>query len=231
MIEAVNPFNDPEFKKQIIKDQGGINSVEYEMIEEEPVDFKSIISGTPVIPNEKKISNLIIDASALAKNEKEARAQEMTTALNTVFSNYNKQFGLDLNINLNSLSQTLINLSDSRQLRTLELFISKVFRSYRAILILHLIQKLTLAIDYVTDPQRMFGQDLSTADVFIVVEKLIQYIDQLNELKGEVLVKGDDLELKKISEEISNSTDLDSEESKKTIQSFMDLFNKDFNNK
>jgi hypothetical protein len=229
MIEAVNPFTDPEFKKQILGDKGP-NSADYETIDDitESESLKSIISGAPVIPNEKKFSNLILDASAIAKNEKEAKAQEVSMALNTVFTNYNKKYGLNLNINLNSLSQTLVNVSDDKSRRVLELYLSKTFKSFKSIMILHLLSRLSLALDYITDPQRMFSSEFTLADIFLATNQILGFIDQLTDLKKEIEITGDDLELQKIAEQDS-SVDLDSDESKATIQSFMDLFNKEHN--
>ena len=89
-------------------------------------------------------------------------------------------------------------------------------------------QKLTLAIDYVLDPQRLFGQDMTTQDIFIVVEKLLQYIDQLDSLRSDVEIKGSDLELKKLAEE-NTGVDFQSEEAQQAISDFWKLFNNDNN--
>ena len=129
---------------------------------------------------------------------------------------------MDLSIDFGSLSNTLVNVSDPQKRRVLELYVSEVMKSIRPILILHLIQRLSLAIDYVTQPERMFGQDISTADVFIIVEKLISYIQELEEIKNSVVISGSELELKKLAEEHQDA-DLTSEDSKKAVDDFMKL--------
>lgn len=224
-INPINPFNDPDFKKTIIDKERGSDS-SYEVIESDnsvQSDLKSIISGAPTLP--KTAKNLILDASAIAKNEKDEKAREISLALNNVFTQYNKEYGTDLQVNFNSLSQTLVNVSDPKSRRVLELYLSEFYGSMRPILIMHLIQRLVIAIEFVTDPSRMFGQDLTTADVFVVVEKLMFYINQLDEMKSEIKIDGADLELKKLA---SNSDiDLQSSESKETIDHFMNLLNKE----
>lgn len=225
-INPINPFNDPEFKKTIIdKERGGNSSSDYEVLDSDSSigqsDLKSIISGAPTLP--KTAKNLILDASAIAKNEKDEKAREISLALNNVFTEYNKEYGTDLQINFNSLSQTLVNVSDPKSRRVLELYLSEFYGSMRPILIMHLIQRLVIAIEFVTDPSRMFGQDLTTADVFVVVEKLMFYINQLDEMKSEIKIEGSDLELKKMSE--SSNLDLQSSESKEVIDNFMNLLN------
>jgi len=236
-MEAINPFSDPEFKKKILEKEGKLDqkTEDYEFIddpsEEVVTDMKSIISATPKMPGNKTVKNIIVDASALAKNEKEARAQEMTNALNTVLTNYNKEYGLNLNLDLNNLSNALVTVSDEKNLRILELYLSNFYRGFKPILILHMMQKLALAIDYILQPENLFSQQMSIQDIYIVCEKLLQFVDQLDSLKGEVQIAGADLELKKLAEENEGSgVDLSSKESQEAIDSFMKLFNKDLGN-
>ena len=82
MIES-NPFNSPEFKEQVLKSEGILDSNgsndEYEILQQEDssefsidnFDLKSLVKNAPQIP--KSAKNIIMDASALAKNEKEAK--------------------------------------------------------------------------------------------------------------------------------------------------------------
>lgn len=224
-MESINPFADPEFKKTLMEKEG-LSSGPDDVIEElEPEELKTIIQGAPVIP--KAAKNMILDASAMSKGVQERKVKEMESSLNQVLSNYNKEFGLDLHLNLADLSKSLVLVSDDKNRRILELYLSKIYKSIKPILYLHLIQKLSLTIDYVLDPQRLFGNEgLSSADYFIVVEKLIQYIDQLSQLRGEIEISGDSLELKKIAEE-DTGVDLSDAESQRTVEEFMRLFRKE----
>lgn len=225
-MESINPFADPEFKKTLMEKEGLSSGSNNDVIEElEPEELKTIIQGAPVIP--KAAKNMILDASAMSKGVQEQKVREMENSLNQVLSNYNKEFGLDLHLNLADLSKSLVLVSDDKNRRILELYLSKIYKSIKPILYLHLIQKLSLTIDYVLDPQRLFGNEgLSSADYFIVVEKLIQYIDQLSQLRGEIEISGDSLELKKIAEE-DTGIDLSDAESQKTVEEFMKLFRKE----
>ena len=54
----------------------------------------------------------------------------------------------------------------------------------------------------------------------------MQFIQQLEDMKSQVIVKGSDLELKKIAEESGNE-ELNSEESKQIVADFMRLFQKE----
>ena len=234
-MEAMNPFNDPEFKKQILAKEGKAEHFDpftdedaVEVVspsDTDIVDFKGIIASQPEIP--KTVKNLIADASALALNEKEKKVQEMNIALNNVFTEYNKRYGTDLAIDFNSLSNTLISVSNPETRRTLELYVSEVFKSIRPVLLMHLISRLQIAIDYVTAPERMFDQNqLSLPDLFLVVEKLMSYIQSLDEIVKTSTVKDSDKLLEKLAQE-NNDVNLKSEESKKAVEEFMRLFNKD----
>lgn len=226
-MEAQNPFTDPDFKKKLMENEASGSSQDYEILDSSEPDFKSIITGAPKIPQNKTFKNLILDASALAKNEKEQKAEEMTTALNTIFTEYNKEYGTDLQIDFNNLSKTLVNVSDPKSRHTLELYVSEVFKSIKPILTLHLIQKLSLALDYCLDVSRLFDSNsFSPADLFLVIEKIMGYLDSLSTLYDELVTKGSDLELKRLAEE-KNNADLDTPESRAAVDAFMALLRKD----
>lgn len=230
-MEAINPFADPEFKKQIIGGNSGGSTDDYELITPDysaSSDLQSIISGAPSIPKSKEIKNVILDASALAKNDKEAKAQEISAALNKIFTDYNREYKTDLQIDFGNLSRTLVNVSDPKKRRVLELYLSEVYKSVKPVLILHMIQKLQLAIDYVLDPARLFDSNsLSTADIFIIIEKMMGYIDALNNMQGQVSIEGSDLELRKLADENSGVSDMDSPENRQAYEDFMKLLRAD----
>ncbi len=223
MIDSINPFNDPEFKQQILK-QEGLEIIKPDA-EAEEIDFKNIISSAPSIPRSAK--NIILDASAIAKNEKEAMELQMNSALNNIFSNYNKTYGTNLQINFSNLSQTLIDVANPNKRKTLELYVSEVFKSIKPVLLLQLISKLSIALDYVLQPERMFDQNqLSIPDLFLVIEKLQSYITNLNDIIETSTIKDSDQILKKLSEE-KGDAQLNSEESKAAVNNFLDLLKRD----
>ena len=208
----MNPFNSKEFKEKILAKEGKQEaSDDYELFDdiiEEKSDLKNIIVGAPSIPK---------------------KAAEMELALNDIFTSYNKQYGIQLNLDLHSLSNTLATVAtDPKSTRVLELYTSRIYRNAKAVLSLHLIQRLSLVIDYVTRPENMLdSSELTLADKFLVIEKLISYIQTLGDLKDTMEIEGDDLELQKLAEENSD-LDFDSEESKEAINNFMKLFNNEF---
>lgn len=207
-------FSSDSFKKQVLESEG---------IDCEEDDFKSLIQSAPQIP--KGVKNIIQDASILSRNDKEQKAQELNMSLNQVMTKYNKEYGLDLNIDFSSMSRTLVAISDPKDRRTLELYLSEIFQSIRPVLILQMISKLSLAIDYVMDPQRMFSGELQLSDIWICIEKILQYIQQLEEMKNDILIKGADLELKKLGDQKEHEDT--SIENSDVVKDFMKMFKKD----
>lgn len=207
-------FSSDSFKKQVLESEG-INC--------EEDDFKSLIQSAPQIP--KGVKNIIQDASILSRNDKEQKAQELNMSLNQVMTKYNKEYGLDLNIDFSSMSRTLVAISDPKDRRTLELYLSEIFQSIRPMLILQMISKLSLAIDYVMDPQRMFSGELQLSDIWICIEKILQYIQQLEDMKNDILIKGADLELKKLGDQKEHEDT--SIENSDVVKDFMKMFKKD----
>jgi hypothetical protein len=232
-MNAINPFSDPEFKKSILGKEGkkAKTASEFDSFEilqpdsDTSKDLRSMITSAPQLP--KSAKNIILDASALSLSEKEAKAAEMNLALNDVFTQYNKTYGTDLQIDFSNLSNTLVNVSDPKTRQTLELYVSEVFKSIRPVLLLHLISRLSLIIEHVLDPKRMLDSNqLSIPDMFLITEKLMQYIDQLNDLYKTTTIENSDQILKKLSEE-QNDEAMNSPESKKAVEEFMSLFMKD----
>ena len=232
-MEVINPFSDPEFKKSILGKEGKkaktVSSTDsYEIIQPDldtSDDLRKIISSAPQLP--KSAKNIILDASAMALSEKEAKAAEMNLALNDVFTQYNKTYGTELQVDFSNLSNTLVNVSDPKTRQTLELYVSEVFKSIRPVLLLHLISKLSIALDYVLDPKRMFDSNqLSIPDLFLIIEKLQLYIENLNNLMKTTTIENSDQILKKLSEE-KNDEAMNSPESKKAVEEFMSLFMRD----
>ena len=232
-MEAINPFSDPEFKKKLLKDVKKGSPVgdpdDYVMLEddEEKMDMKSIIAGSPKLP--KQANNIILDANLLAKNEREENVRQMQLSINQVFSDYNAKYGTDLQLDLGNLSKSLVAVSTPEKRRVLQLYVSEMFQSLKPLMILHMLERLTVCINYLLSPEMMFNKnEMSIPDIWVACQQIMNMMDQLNAMKDDIEIKGSDMELKKLAEENSD-VDLDSEESKQAISDFMTLFNKEFN--
>lgn len=227
MLKSVNPFDNEDIKQQILKKEGRLEIEEAEVIEDEstPESLKQMITAAPTLP--KSAKNIIMDANSMALAEKEQKSEEITQAIEQVFTKYNEEYDLDLSLNIRNLSQTVVDVGDPKKRQILELYLSETFKSIKPILLLNLIQKLMLIIDYTMRPEYLLDPNqFTSADILLIVDKLISYINDLNSLMDDVTIKDSDKLLKKISEERGDS-DMESEESKNMVRNFMDMFKKD----
>lgn len=231
MIES-NPFNSPEFRKQLLEKEGidinnnssddGIEFLDGE--DDGEIDIKSIIKSAPQMP--KSAKNIITDASVLAKNQKEAKVLALKQSLNQVFTNYNEKYGTSLNIDFDDLSATLVNVSLPEKRQVLELYLSEVFKSIRPVLLLHILQRLTISIDYFLSPDVLFSNEFSNPDKIIIVEKLIQYVSDLSNMIKDIEIPDSDKILRKLADE-KNDVDFNSPENKEVITTFLNMLKND----
>ena len=220
---SVNPFSDPETKKQILEESGITPYTD----DDDLSDFQNIISSTPVIPKGpgNTVKTIIKDASALLKDNNEAKAQQMSLALSDVMTKYNQEYGLDLHVDFSNVSKTLVACADERNSKILTLFMSKVVRSLRPILILNMISKLALALDVLLSPEKLLNpSELSLTDLFLATDQILNYIQKLESLKDEIMIPNEGLELKRLAEENGLEYKDGDEE---MIETFMSLFKKE----
>lgn len=230
-MKTVNPFSDPEFKKELLKREGRSleDTDDYVLLGDENDDkagLKEIIQGSPKLP--KQASNIILDANLLAKNEREENVKQMQLSINKIFSDYNEKYGTDLQLDLSNLSRSLVAVSTPEKRKILQLYVSEMFASLKPLMILHMLERLTVCINYLLSPEMMFNKnEMSIPDIWVACQQIMNMMDQLNDMKDDIEIKNSDLELKKLAEE-NSEIDFESEETKETIDSFMQLFNKEF---
>nr|DAV87225.1 MAG TPA: hypothetical protein [Caudoviricetes sp.] len=228
MINGLN-FGSDEFKKQVLESEGLSPTPVTDSYEELPVgDPLDFIGSTPVIPGTSGgVRNIIRDASALEKSGNLEKAESINAGLVEIISDYNRKYGTSLEVDFGDISRTLVSVSDPKKTRVLELYLSQVFQSIRPVIYLHMLSKLAMMVDYVLDPQRLTDGTLTYADQFVCIEKILAYIQTIESLKDEILIKGAEVELQKLGETEAGPDSGFSEGDRETIDEFMKLFRKD----
>ena len=227
MLKSVNPFDNEDIKQQILKKEGRLEIEEAEVIEDEntPESLKQMITAAPTLP--KSAKNIIMDANAMSLAEKDKKNEELTQAIESVFTKYNEEYGLELSVDTRNLSQALVDVGDPKKRKILELYLSETFKSIKPILLLNLMQKLMLVMDYCLKPENLLNPNqFTSSDIILIVGKLMEYSQQLGDMMDQLTIKDSDKLLKKMAEENDN-TDMESEDSKNMVRNFMDLFKKD----
>ena len=219
-----NPFSDPEFRDMLLKKEGIKDNTGFDILIPEDVtpesEMKSIISSAPSIPSSagKGIKRVIHDASSLAKQEKEERSQQMSMALNNLFSQYNEKYGLEVNVCFDDISKSIVALADPKSRRELELYVSNTFEGFKSLIYIKLMSSMSVVIDHMLDPSRLMSSDFSSADYFLIVEKLMSYIETLERLKSSIVIQGAEMELDKLGSEDTGGTDKMSDEAKEFLK-------------
>lgn len=232
MIQSVNPFSgDDDLRKQILSKEGRLDSgssdsfVDFQDQDTQTQDLRSIITAAPRVP--KSVSRVIQDASSLAATKRDEKSQELTLALSGMMTDLNKQYGLSLDgIDLNNFSNTLVNITDPKKRRILELYLSEISQSIRPVLYLHILQRLMLVIDQVLRPENLLSNEWTAADKVLLIEKLIQEAQAVGDLVDSIKIEDSDKVLEKIAAE-ENQSDLNSPENQEMIREFMRVFIKD----
>jgi hypothetical protein len=185
-----------------------------------------MLASAPQLP--KSAKNVILDSTAILKKDKEAKAKEFNLALNSIITNYNEKYGTNISLDLDSISNSMVAVSDPDQRKVLELYVSEVFKSIKPLLLMHILGRLVICIDYVLDPKRLLdgNNGLSLPDMFLVIEKLISYSASIDELVKDTSTPDSDAILQKLADE-KNDSSINSPESKEAVENFMRLFKKD----
>lgn len=223
MIESSNPFNDPEVKKQLLRDEG----IEEPEIIEEKDYIKDMLASAPQLP--KSAKNIILDSSTLLKQDRDAKSKEFNLALNSIISSYNEKYGTSISLDLDSISTSLVEIADPDKRKVLELYVSEVFKSIKPLLLLHVLNRLVICLNYVTDPKRFLdigNSGLTLPDLFLVLEKLMGYINSIDEITKSISIDSSDAILQKLADE-KNDSSINSPESREAVENFMKLFKKD----
>ena len=129
MIESSNPFNDPEVKKQLLRNEG----IEEPEVIEETDYIKDMLASAPQLP--KSAKNIILDSSTLLKQDRDAKSKEFNLALNSIISSYNEKYGTSISLDLDSISTSLVEIADPDKRKVLELYVSEVFKSIKPLLL------------------------------------------------------------------------------------------------
>ena len=68
------------------------------------------------------------------------------------------------------------------------------------------------------DPNRLLSSDFSSADYFLIVEKLMSYVETLERIKSSVVISGADVELGQMSSQDTGGADKMSDQAKEFLK-------------
>lgn len=231
-----NPFNDPEFRKQFLKEKGLLKEDKkdetegYEILPpSDPVGKEpgKVINPVDIINNASRIpsnvGNVIHDLSGgRGTTSMTQKSSEIKSALNKIMTDYNAKYGLNVHLNLDKTADMLAELSDPTTFRSFELMVSSMFSRFRALLYFRLMQSMYLLIDEILSPKNLLGDSLELADKWVVLEKVSQLFMTIESFKDSVNIEGADTEMQKIGTDLSvESSDTGDIRDSQMVKEFM----------
>lgn len=157
------------------------------------------------------LAPLIKKAQDQAPNNK-ALATEVSNTFKQLFDDLNDTYGLQVQFDFNSFTQTLSYMIKPKSKAAIEIYISEAYSRVRATLYLMYLNAISQLSTQILDPKFITSNSMSYQDKLILMRELFQYINSLNEIYKEVDIKDSDIKLKKLSEDDRAEADLQSEE-------------------
>ena len=232
-----NPFDDPNFKKQFLKDKGLLNNDEdktedYEILHpQDPVGKENgnVINPVDIINQASRIpsnvGNIIHDLSGNRSTSlnKTQRAEAIKSSLNKIFTEYNEKYGLDLKLDLSSTSNMLAELADPTTFRIYQLYLSEFMTRAKSLVYQKILTTILLLLDKIMEPNNLLGEELTLSDQFIAVEKLVNMLGVFTQFQDQLRIEGADTELKQSSDDlkVGSSSDSGDLRSKEQVKEFM----------
>lgn len=159
------------------------------------VEVEELLPGV----DRHEVSRTIHEASQVTKSDSIA-VEKANAVFAQIFQELNVKYNLNVSINMESFADTLSTLTDPSNKRTIELYISEAFSSFRLGVYLKLMQSISILSEKILDPKELLSDETSYSDKFIIVEKLFQYMAQLEEIYSKVKIKDSDMKLDKIQQ-------------------------------
>lgn len=238
---SLNPFSDPEFRKEFLKDKGLLKndksdkggSEDYEVIPPSDItigkETGKVINPIDVINRSSKIPNsvgtIMHDLSG-GKNmgalTKTKRAEEIRNSLDKIFTEYNEKYGLELKLDLTSTSNMLAELADPTTFRVYQLYLSEFMTRAKSLVYQKILTTILLLLDKIMEPNNLLGDELTLADQFTAVEKLINMLGVFTQFQDQIEIPGAGTELQKIANDTRMASDEGGDvRSKEEVKEFM----------
>jgi hypothetical protein len=145
----------------------------------------SIVGETIKEANEMKVSGVV-------------DAEQIALVFSKLFEEFNKQYGLNIYLDVNSFSKSLAHISNPKNKKALELFISEVYSSTRAILYLKYLDAIITISEKLFSPGFISSNTVTPPDMFIMIEKIFGFMEKMNLVHSEVNIPDAELKLENL---------------------------------
>lgn len=135
------------------------------------------------------------------KREVSKITKESTDSIKSVYDEFNRIYGLDLQIDFTSVHSIFQSIVSPDNKRIFEIYLSEVYSRFKLTNYQNIMIIITNLINQVSDPTVLLSDDVSIQDKFVMLEKLFDYLERINRIDADLEVPKTDVELKRIKKE------------------------------
>ena len=129
---------------------------------------------------------------------------ETLDSIKDLYLAYNSEYGLDINLEVESIMSNFKSIIDPNNLKVFEVYLSEAYSRFRLVIVQRLMITIAGLVDEISKP---LGDDVSIQDRYVMIDKLLDYLKKINEVYEEIKIDHADVELKRLSGEISRGDD------------------------
>lgn len=147
---------------------------------------------------------------------------ELSNTFNQLFDDMNKKYGLNIKFDAGSFNQSLLNIIDPKAKAAMELYLSESYGRFRVILYSQFLNAIAQLSSQVLDPAYLLSDSISYPDKLEIMERLFNFVNQLNEIYDQVNIDNADLKLGTMSEDSdSDQFDIDNSDVKAIMKEYV----------
>ena len=192
---------DSDFYKELIQRDEHKDDIPIIEAEEIP-GIGPIVNGLDILKSMKDISNV---KDSDANNE----LKKMSDVFNSLFEGLNQKYGLNIHYDCESFADSLKSIIDPTNMKAMSLYLSEGYERFRLILYQQYLVTIAMISKQIFDPSYILSESLTFADKMIVIEKLMMFMKQMNEIYAEVKVEHTERILENMSDNKTNTYNLD----------------------
>lgn len=213
-------FDSEYYKDLIKKDEHKDEVIEPEVLP----GLGPIMNGLDVLKSMKELSKEK-DESA------QAELRQMSEVFTKLFDGLNEKYGLSVHYDCESFADSLKSIVDPINMKAMSLYLSEGYQRFRLILYQQFMTTIAMISKQIFDPSYILSESLTFADKMIVIEKLMMFMQQMNEIYKEVKVDQATELLEKLGEKNTDKLSIDDPKIKDLLELIAKKATQDTNEK
>nr|DAM52965.1 MAG TPA: hypothetical protein [Caudoviricetes sp.] len=129
---------------------------------------------------------------------------ETLDSIKDLYVSYNQKYGLNINLEVETIMSNFKSIIDPKELQVFEVYLSEAYSRFRLVIYQRLMITIAGLVDEISKP---LGNDVPIQDRYVMIDKLLDYMTKINQVYEEIKIEHSDVELQRLSGEISRGDD------------------------